>query len=82
METFTPEVALHLGRVIAVEPEVKVRQLKRPFPVWSDEDGVWTLDVDDGEEPIEVIITREDLQKDAERWRVVPNIMALALGLP
>jgi len=82
METFTPEVALHLGRIVAVEPEVKVRPLKRPISVWSDADGGWILEGDDDEEPVEVIITREDLQVDAERWRVVPNIMALALGLP
>lgn len=82
METFTPEIALQLGRVVSAGPELRVRQLKRPIPVWSDEDGCWTLELDDGEEPAETTITSEDLQNDAERWKVVPNIMALALGFP
>jgi hypothetical protein len=82
METFTPEMALHLGRIMTVGPELRVKQLKRPVPVWSEEDGCWTVETDDGEEPVEIVIAREDLQKDAERWKIVPNIMALELGLP
>jgi len=91
MTTFTPEVKLQLAKVTANQSGLTLTKFRRPLPVYEMEEGYEGEDFDEEgemvvgeseEEEAEVVeISLEDLHRDGERYRFVPNIMALALAL-
>lgn len=92
MTTFTPEVKLQLAKVTANHSGLTLTKFRRPLPVYEAEEGYEGGDFDEegdlmevgeskGEEAEVVEISLEDLHRDSERYRFVPNIMALALAL-
>ena len=92
MTTFTPEVKLQLAKVTANQSGLTLTKFRRPLPVYEteeeyeggdfDEEGEMMDVGDSGEEEAEVVeISLEDLHRDGERYRFVPNIVALALAL-
>lgn len=92
MTTFTPEVKLQLAKVTANQSGLTLEKFRRPLPVYETEEGYEEGDFDEEGDLMEVgeseaqetevvEISLEDLHRDGERYRFVPNIMALALAL-
>jgi len=86
MITFTPEIKLQLGKVTSHVSGLTLKKLRRPVPVYEVEEGdegeQESLQQEEEVEEDEVVeISIDDLRRDEGRWKVVPNIMALALSL-
>ena len=88
--TYTPEVKLQLGKIVSAASGLKVKKLRRPVPVYqaedADDEGYEEWDQiemeQDGREEDEVVeIEWEALQREEGKWKVVPNIIALALSV-
>lgn len=77
MNTFSPELKLHIARVTAISTDgaAQLDQLKRPVP----EDEVWEdYEYEQGEVGVEeettLRLSKEDVQAGAGKWRVVPSL--------
>jgi hypothetical protein len=89
--TYTPEVKLQLGKVVSKASGFTVKKLRRPIPVYEDaegededyENGAEHAQVEEQEEEEDEVIelSLDELQREEGRWKVVPNITALALSL-
>lgn len=80
MNTFSPELRLHLGRVSSNDPGLTMDEMSLPRVEYDDEGYDGEIEETGEEEPLGIVTIHDgDVSANEGKWRIVP--LAWAHGL-